>query len=204
MQLSQHLHSLGATLPLVMSVALGELAPWSVTSLQSWQPSGRPGSNPDWYIHVNITNPDPTQSELDPNILEGNVYCQIVWLYPDVPYNQIVPCEIVDTTSPTAWAWTVELLEADDDNPYPTSNFDLRWRAASTVSGSTEGDVQVWTGIGQFEWGKNLQGTCAASGFCSFWLKEESTPVSIEVSSLSCSGTVDEALRGLNCDQESQ
>ncbi|GAW12478.1 hypothetical protein ANO14919_018480 [Xylariales sp. No.14919] len=200
MQLHQCLHALGMALPLFTPAALGELVPWPVTGLETWQPSGRPGSNPDWYIHANITNPDPTQSEQDPSIAEGNVYCQIVWLYPNVPYNQISACEIVDTTSPTPWAWTVELLEADDADPYPTTNFDLRWRAASTVSNSTEEEVRIWTGIGQFEVAKNLQGTCAASGFCTFWLKAESTPVPVDVTSISCRGTVDEALHGLNCD----
>ncbi|TGJ81249.1 hypothetical protein E0Z10_g7515 [Xylaria hypoxylon] len=204
MKLRQYIHALGIALPFFVSVTLGELEPWSVTALETWQPSGRPASNPYWYIHVNITNLDPTRSVLDPSIAEGTVYCRIVWLYPDVPYNQVTECEIVDITSPTTWAWTVELLKAADDNPFPTTNFDLRWRAASTLPDSTEEDVQIWTGVGQFEAAKNLQGTCAASGFCLFGLKAESTPVLVDVTSISCWGTVDEALHGLNCDEEAQ
>ncbi|KAH8159703.1 hypothetical protein CIB48_g8544 [Xylaria polymorpha] len=201
MQFRQYLHVLGATLPLFASTVFGELPPWQVTSLQTWQPSGRPGNNPDWYIHVNITNPDPTQSDTDPNVALGKVYCQIVWLYPNAPYNQIKECEIADTTDPTPWAWTVELLEADnDEDPYPITNFDLRWRAAYTSPNSAEQDVQIWTGVGQFQIGKNMQGTCAASGFCQWWLKTTSTPVLIDVASVSCQGTVEEALYGINCD----
>ncbi|KAI0456827.1 hypothetical protein F5B21DRAFT_125961 [Xylaria acuta] len=193
-------HALGTTLPLLASTVFGELSPWQVTGLETWQPSGRPGNSPDWYIHVNITNPDPTQNDPDPNVALGKVYCQIVWLYPNAPYNQVKDCEVVDTTSPAPWAWTVELLEADDADPYPITNFDLRWRAASTSSASTDEDVQIWTGVGQFEIAKNMQGQCAASGFCLWWLKAASTPVLIDVVSVSCQGTVEEALHGINCD----
>ncbi|KAI0490440.1 hypothetical protein F4859DRAFT_7999 [Xylaria cf. heliscus] len=199
MQLHRHLQSLGTVLPFFASTAFGELPPWQVTSLQTWQPSGRPGNSPDWYIHVNITNPDPTQGDTDPNVSLGKVYCQIVWLYPDAPYNQINDCEIMDTTGATPWAWTVELLEADDADPYPITNFDLRWRAASTSPASADEDVQIWTGVGQFEIGKNMQGTCAASGFCQWWLSAASTPALIDVASVSCQGTVEEALYGINC-----
>ncbi|KAI3335161.1 hypothetical protein F4824DRAFT_489869 [Ustulina deusta] len=204
MQLHRYLHALGTALPLFAPTALGQLSPWQVTGLQTWQPSGRPGSSPDWYVHVNITNPDPTQSVADPDVAQGKVYCQVVWRYPDVPYNQISECDIVDTTGSTTWAWTVELLEADDADPSPTTNFGLRWRAASTLSASADEDVQIWTGVGQFEVAMNMQGTCAASGFCSWALKPESTPVPVEVTSVSCSGTVDEALYGIDCDQEAE
>lgn len=199
MQIRQYLHALGTALPLLPSAALAQLAPWQVTYIETWQPSGRPGNSPDWYIHVNITNPDPTLSDPNPNITQGKVYCKIVWLYPNAPYNQISACDIVDTTGPTPWAWTIELLEADDADPYPTTNFDLRWRAASTAPAATEEGVQIWTGVGQFEVAKNLQGTCAASGFCLWWLKATSTPVLIDVTSVFCQGTVEEALQGINC-----
>ncbi|KAI1747379.1 hypothetical protein F4782DRAFT_426253 [Xylaria castorea] len=200
MQILRYLHVLGTTLPLFASIVLGELPPWQVTGLETWQPSGRPGNSPDWYIHVSITNPDPTQGYSDPNVTLGKVYCQIVWLYPNAPYNQVKECEIVDTNSWTPWVWTVELLEADDADPDPITNFDLRWRAASTSSASEEEDLQIWTSVGQFEIGKNMQGTCAASGFCLWWLKAASTPVLIDVASISCHGTTEEALHGINCD----
>ncbi|KAI0403152.1 hypothetical protein F4802DRAFT_316487 [Xylaria palmicola] len=201
MKLCQSFHALGTALSFFTSVALGELAPWQVTGLETWQPSGRPGNNPDWYIHVNITNPDPTQCNTDPSVAQGKVYCQLVWLYPDAPYNQVSECEVVDTTSPAVgWAWTVELLEAGDPDPYPTTNFDLRWRAASTSSAPTGEGVEIWTGVGQFEIGKNMRGTCAASGFCLWYLAAESAPALVDVATVSCRGTVEEALQGINCD----
>ncbi|KAJ2993906.1 hypothetical protein NUW58_g1187 [Xylaria curta] len=200
MKIHNHILALTTALSLFPSDAVGGLARWQVIGIDTWQPSGRPGNSPDWYIHVNITNPDPTKTDPDPNIAQGKVYCQIVWLYPNVPYNQIKECEIVDTTGPTTWAWTVELLEADDDNPSPILNFDLRWRAASISSAATEEGVEIWTGIGQFEAFKNLQGACAASGFCSWWLNPASAPVLIDVIPVSCQGTVEEALHGINCD----
>ncbi|KAI0805879.1 hypothetical protein GGR55DRAFT_260268 [Xylaria sp. FL0064] len=193
MQLHDCLHTAGVTLLLFVPSAIGQDSPWQVTGLKSWSPSGRPGTNPDWYINVNITSPDSPSSV---------TYCQIVWDYPDVPYNQILDCEVLGASNSTAWAWTVELLEATDDGPYPTTNFDLRWRAATPLTDSTDEDFQIRTGVGQFEVGKNMQGLCAASGFCSWALKTESIPVPIEVESISCHGTVDEALHGSNCNAE--
>ncbi|KAI1284711.1 hypothetical protein F5Y07DRAFT_393679 [Xylaria sp. FL0933] len=152
MQLRDCLHTLGATLLFLVSTTLGQDSPWQVTDLKSWSPSGRPGTNPDWYIHVNITSTDSPSSM---------VYCQIVWDYPDVPYNQTLDCEVLDASDSTAW--TVELLEATDDDPYPTTNFDLRWRAATPLIYSTDEDFQILTGVGQFEVGKNMQGLANAT-----------------------------------------
>ncbi|KAI3321851.1 hypothetical protein HD806DRAFT_502121 [Xylariaceae sp. AK1471] len=199
MQLRQYSHALATALPLFTSLAVGELAPWHVTGLGTYSPSGRPGNSPDYYIHVNISNPDPTQSDPAPSTPPGNVYCQAIWVYPDVPYNKIVECDIVDSTTPTTWVWTLEPLEAGDESPWPTTNFDLRWRAASTSAYPTEEGIQIWTGVGQFEVGKNMKGLCAASGFCVWELKPESNPVLIDVSSVSCQGTLEEALHGINC-----
>ncbi|KAI1824175.1 hypothetical protein F4861DRAFT_539348 [Xylaria intraflava] len=197
MQSHRHFNTLA--LLLFASAAFADLKPWHVTGLRTWQPSGRPGSDPHWYDYVNISNPDPTQGVPD---TRGKVYCKIVWVYPDVPYNQVLDCEIVDTitTTPIPWAWTVELLMGDAGS-YPVSNFDLRWRAASTEQPyGIAGDVEIWTGTGHFEAGRNLDYLCAASGFCSGALKAASTPFLINVTSVSCYGTLEEALHGINCD----
>ncbi|GAW27342.1 putative cell death in tomato 1 [Rosellinia necatrix] len=204
MQFSHHLQALGTAFALFGSAALGsaattgDLSPWKVAKLESYQPSGRPGNSLDWYIHVNITNPDPTQGYL---ATEGKVYCQLVWQYPNAPYGQITPCTVVDTTSPVPWAWTVELLEAEED-PWPISNFGLRWRAVSTTPADANDDdgVQLYTGDGQFKVGDNLSGQCAASGFCKWYLKADSTPALVDVDSLPCDGSIEQALLGINCD----
>lgn len=208
MRFSQYLRALGTALPLLTTPAHGtSLAPWQVARLGTFSPSGRPGSSPDYYIHVNITNPDPTQaSSTDPGIASGKVYCEFVWRYPDTPYSNISTCSILDVDAAAAvpWVWTVELIEAEDENPSATTDFDLLWRAATTAE-TTQGEedgsgVQTWTGRGHFEVGDNMQGTCAASGFCSWGLKDASSPFPVDVSTVSCRGTVEEALQGINCD----
>ncbi|KAI0100802.1 hypothetical protein GGR51DRAFT_531740 [Nemania sp. FL0031] len=198
MQLHRYLSALATALPLFASAAVAQLAPWQVSNIQTWSPSGRPGSSPYYYIHVNITNPDPTQTATDPGITQGQVYCDISWLYPDAPYNNISACEIVNTTAPSAWAWTVELLEADTD-PSSTTNFELRWRAAANPEASTDSSTEIWTGVGKFQVGDNLQGTCAGSGFCSWYLKPTNTPFPINVTSVQCQGTAEEALNDMDC-----
>lgn len=192
MQPRYYLQALGTVVPLFASTTLGII---SVTSLQTWSPSGRPGTSPDWYIHVNITDPDPTKTVSDPS--GPHVYCEVVWQYPAAPYNETIECNITDATGFVNWAWTVTLLEANDPDPWPTTNFDLLWRAVN-LSQSNE-PVIVWSGIGQFEVAKNLQGTCAGSGFCSWSLKPEDTPYVVEVTSEKCWGTWYEALRGFGC-----
>ncbi|KAI1429627.1 hypothetical protein F5Y12DRAFT_414534 [Xylaria sp. FL1777] len=202
MQLRHYIQALGAILPIFVSTANGQLSPWLVTGLQTWQPSGRPGNSPDWYVHVNLTNPNPDQSVLDANDTQSSVYCEVVWQYPNVPYNQIVNCEVAETADSVLWAWTAELLEATDPDPYPTTNFDLRWRASPIVLNQKDEYLQIWTGTAQFEVAKNMQGTCAASGFCLWVLKPEDTPVSVEIDTVTCWGSLGEALHGINCNEE--
>jgi hypothetical protein len=199
MQLPHYSHALATALSVFASLAVGELAPWQVTGLGTSSPTGLPGSSHLYYLHVNISNPDPTQSDPAPSTLPGKVYCQTTWVYPDVPYNKIIECDIVESTTPAPWVWTLEPLEAGDEYPSTTTNFDLRWRAASTSTNPTDTGVQIWTGVGQFKVGKDMKGLCAASGYCQWELKPESTPVLIDVSSVTCQGTVDEALHGINC-----
>ncbi|KAI8630248.1 hypothetical protein F5Y19DRAFT_474635 [Xylariaceae sp. FL1651] len=200
MQPHEYIRAVTATLSLFATFALADLAPWQVTGLNTFSPSGRPGSSPNYYIRVNISNPDPTQSAPAPsNGTQGTVNCNALWLYGDLPYNKIYDCQILDLTTPTSWAWTFEPLEANDTYPSPTENFDIRWRAADSAA-STEEGVRIWTGYGQFEVGKNMQGTCAASGFCSWGLKAENRPFPINVTSVVCQATVEEALHGINCD----
>ncbi|KAI2643223.1 hypothetical protein GGS21DRAFT_495369 [Xylaria nigripes] len=201
MQLRQYLNALATALPLLASPALSDLAPWHVTGISTFSPSGRPGSSTEFYNYANITNPDPTQTETDPEITQGKVSCKLVWQYPDVPYSQAMDCEILDTTVPSPWIWTVEFLKRDNDTN-PINNFDLRWRAAPREkypSESHEG-LQIWTGAGHFKVGQNMDFLCAASGFCSGGLKATSNPALINVTTVSCHGTLEEALSGINCD----
>ncbi|KAK5631124.1 hypothetical protein RRF57_006839 [Xylaria bambusicola] len=194
MQVRHYLQALGIAIPLFTTSALGR---FSVTSLNTWSPSGRPGTSPDYYIHANITDPDPTKDTPDAD--GAQVYCAFVWQWPNAPYNQILDCVIADGGRPVGWAWTVELLEATEtEEPFPTTNFDLHWRAIN-LSQPQDGNVTFYSGIGHFEVGKNLQGTCAASGFCSWALKPTETPVVIDITTETCLGTFDEALNGLNC-----
>ncbi|KAI0871351.1 hypothetical protein GGS24DRAFT_471864 [Hypoxylon argillaceum] len=200
MQLHRYLHALGTALPLFTSAALAQLAPWKVASIQTWQPSGRPGSSPNWYIHANITNPDPEQCNTDPAVAQGQVYCEITWVYPNAPYNQVSACQIVNTAAPTPWSWTVELLEGDGGDSYPVSNFALRWRAASTSPAAAGENVAIFTGVGSFLTADNLQGNCAASGFCQWYLNPADTPFLVNATSVSCAGPVAEALLDANCE----
>ncbi|KAI0525388.1 hypothetical protein F5B22DRAFT_336646 [Xylaria bambusicola] len=196
MQIRRYLQVLGLAIPLFAASAFGR---FSVTSLNTWSPSGRPGSSPDYYIHANITDPDPTKDVSDAD--GAQVYCALAWQWPDIPYNQILDCEISDARGSVSWAWSIELLKATDaENPSPTTNFYLHWRAINTSQPQDE-DVIVYSGIGHFEVGENMQGTCAASGFCSWALKQAEIPVLIDITTEKCSGTFDEALHGLNCSE---
>jgi hypothetical protein len=147
---------------------------------------------------VNISHANPRKGAAQDDD-SSTVSCRPTWQWPALPYNVIYDCEIVGAAG--HWIWTVEPLEADnDESPWPTTNFGLRWRAAASTNHTAKKDgVRIWTGVGQFEVGKNMQGTCAASGFCVWGLKPESNPVLVDVASLLCQGTLEEALKGINC-----
>ncbi|KAI2629045.1 hypothetical protein GGS21DRAFT_527193 [Xylaria nigripes] len=196
----QYLNALATTLPLLTSSALASLSPWQVTTVNTFRPSGLPNNSPYSYNKAYITNPDPTQNSTDPNLTQGRVYCELIWLEPDVLYNRVLSCTIVDTDAATHWAWTVELLKGNSTHPDPLSSFDLRWRAVSTSYMPDPPDyVQLWTGTGHFQSGDNLLYSCGGSAVCSASLKPESIPVLVDVASVQCHGTLQEALYGTKC-----
>ncbi|OIW30170.1 hypothetical protein CONLIGDRAFT_576629 [Coniochaeta ligniaria NRRL 30616] len=164
-------------------------APWEISSLSTFSPSGRPGSSP--YSILNITISDPNTILAGPSPTGPAVFppstaiCNTSFVGTAPPYNQILNCSEVQYGS-----WTFEILEANNTSyPSATTNFDVRFTHVDNVT--VIGDVysQVYAGTGHFEVGKNMAGICGASGVCSWGLKDEERPYLIQQSRVSCTGT---------------
>lgn len=64
------------------------------------------------------------------------------------------------------------MLEPDDGEPSPTTNFKLHFELHK--------DGQLFVGEENFKVGDNMRGLCSAGGVCSFSLKEENTPFPVK------------------------
>ncbi|KAI0397045.1 hypothetical protein F5Y17DRAFT_416943 [Xylariaceae sp. FL0594] len=183
-----HVLASASAVALFLSAQAQDLEPaqWQVTSLSSYSPAG---GQSQWlidyyFIELNITNPH-----------DGVVVsCTTTWKDSDVPYGKITDCQGGGDTTAT---WTLEPLEFPH---FGTTDMYLRWRAAAAPS-SSDGTMHssVLIGVAHFEVGDNMTGQCAARGFCNWYLKSESTPVSVDVKAVLCQGTVEEAVHDLNC-----
>lgn len=140
--------------------ALGynNLKPWEISRLGTFSPSGRPGSSP-WSV-INITISDPNARTVTPTI------CSAQWTWETPPWDQVQAC----TEDPHGeWSF-VMVKSADSDYPSPTTDFVLRFTLV------LQGMHRQFLGVARFRIGENMSGLCAASGFCSFGLKEELVP----------------------------
>ncbi|KAI0139348.1 hypothetical protein GGR57DRAFT_496201 [Xylariaceae sp. FL1272] len=148
--------------------------PWQVIKLSTYSPSGRPNTSPDYYVSAAIRNPDPSKGDAASDV---EVDCKATWQYPDLPYNKSFDCVLADGTV-SSWSWSMEPIQANSTSASSTTNFVLAFQAISNTA--TSGESIVWAGTQSFAVGDNLQGTCAGSGFCSWALKPEKTPVLID------------------------
>ena len=135
-----------------LAAATPALKPWEITSLNTFSPSGRPGSSP-WSV-INITISDPSDTSVSPAICVGK------WTFEEPPYGVLNNCSDV-----SGGRWTFTMLKSDNaDSASPTTDFKLRFELKKAGAD--------FVGTGKFAVGENMSGLCSASGFCSFGLKD--------------------------------
>jgi hypothetical protein len=220
--LSRHilLPTLCSFLPLTAASPTGEAndhhpAPWQVTSLSTFSPSGRPGSSPYCIVNITITDPDTPFSHLLPSDPQtpsveplafhpSTAICNVSFVGNDPPYNRVINCtetgpETAAVGNPLGSIWTFEMVKVDNTTaesyPSPTTNFDVVFTHVSYldvgVPGGDRGSKQysrVYVGKAHFEVGENMAGVCGASGVCSWGLKAEERPYLVEQRLLFCNG----------------
>lgn len=164
------------------------LKPWEISHLSTFSPSGRPGSSMYNILNLTITDPNtlpaahtPTGTAVFP---PSTAICNTSWVSGNEPYNQVLNCTAIDYGY-----WTFEILEANTTDYHSgTQNFDVKITLVDSVRVPGEDAKQVFTGRAHFEVGQNMKGLCAASGFCSWGLKEELSPWLVNQKRESCTG----------------
>jgi hypothetical protein len=119
---------------------------------------------------MNLTISDPNDASVSP------VMCVRQWDFGNEdPYDKVIACSEVP-----GGRWMFVMLEADGADgvtPSPISNFGVRFTLEKKKN--LKKDDEKWVGDAKFVIGENMSGLCAASGFCSFGLKEELAPFAV-------------------------
>jgi hypothetical protein len=159
------------------------LQPWQVTHLAVYSPSGRPGSSAWSTIDIEIEN---TNQIYAGNTPYGDSYfgpvavnCSGQWTWPRLnAYGTVFGCD-----ANAGGLFTFRMLPATNaTNPSPTTDFDLeftlvqnKWLLDNVTNGNSYLLSKTWLGTTQFSVGDNMRGLCAASGFCWWDLKTNTT-----------------------------
>ncbi|KAK3504165.1 hypothetical protein B0T13DRAFT_412503 [Neurospora crassa] len=146
-------------------VAALALTPWEIVQVNTYSPSGRPGSSTISYIKTTIADPNTTTNT--------TANCNIEWdglTKGETPYNTALECTPVQDG-----LWEFEVLRADSDSERSSiSNFILRFTRMTNDGNLYVGSITLNSGVDQ-----NLFFMCAASGFCYANLRPESAPVRV-------------------------
>ncbi|KAI2637646.1 hypothetical protein GGS26DRAFT_419417 [Hypomontagnella submonticulosa] len=165
-----------------------KLEPWQVSRMNTFSPSGRPGSSRTAFARATITNPgsNPAGEESSFGPSSANCTAQWDWFTPDEPYGQVFECETEENaTSTTVAKWTMEIVEAvNSTQPIPTEDFDVKFTLTQTLTEEGEEVSKTYLGTQHFELAVNMRGTCGGSGVCSWSLMEEKTPVLVQPTQL--------------------
>lgn len=153
-------------------VAAQTLAPWEILQVDTYSPSGRPGSSTTSYIKTTITDPNSSTTNT-------TATCTIEWdslTKDETPYNFATECTPVHDGT-----WEFEVLRpnpsSDSESPAVSisiSNFILRFTRFTNDGNLYIGSVSLDSGPD-----RDLSFMCAASGFCHANLRPESTPLKL-------------------------
>jgi hypothetical protein len=163
-----------ATLTTVAVTAVGSpivpgdaLQPWLLTTLYTHSPSGRPNSSP--YHTLNLTIYDPNTID---NYQPVTTNCSLQWLS-GTPYEIETPC-----TEFKQGTWSFKLQQGTNETGWSSvDNFNLTFTLVRHADQPMQKEGVEFVGGAHFQVGQNLNGTCAASGFCNWGLKINPFPI---------------------------
>ncbi|KAL0469305.1 hypothetical protein QR685DRAFT_554158 [Neurospora intermedia] len=145
--------------------ALALMTPWEIVQVNTYSPSGRPGSSTISYIKTTITGPNSATNT--------TANCNIEWdsiTKGQTPYDTAPECTPVEDG-----LWEFEVLRADPDSQRSSiSNFSLCFTRMTNDGNLYVGSVTLNSRVD-----RDLFFMCAASGFCYANLRSESTPVRV-------------------------
>ncbi|KAL6710807.1 hypothetical protein ACN47E_007864 [Coniothyrium glycines] len=167
--------------PLEARQSNSPLQDWQVSQVSWSSPSGRPGSYPFSSLIAEAT--DPNEINLGPSKVDGKdvivpagskaTNCKAQWFRGENPLGRTWPCDAVSDGY-----WVMNVL-AGEDGTFSTTNFNLKFtHKADLINFGSEYNA-TFEATGNFGVGKNMGGSCGASGVCGWGLKEENKPFAI-------------------------
>ncbi|KAI0471837.1 hypothetical protein GGR56DRAFT_655771 [Xylariaceae sp. FL0804] len=189
--------------PVDSSPPYGEIGPWKVTAMSTYSPTGRPGESTLASISATITNPNQIKAGQSPSGVDAafppsTASCVVQWDYStQSPYNNVSACTTTVVasngttagTGTTSTSWTFEPTQAGGG--WVTEDVILNFTLAYATTDGVGGNQQyskVLKGSGHFKVGDNMEGACAASGFCDWGLVPADAPYLIQPALFACEG----------------
>jgi len=157
-----------AASPVVQRQVTTEFAPWNITNVESYKPSGEPSPNTNRRISVRITDPN------DILLMRASrfgfaffpamtVDCNIEWEFPAglPPYGEEKLCQPAGDGS----SFTVALVEGTGELE-TVLDFGLKFKESREVNVRQFYFKRVFEGTASFKAGVNYQGSCGDAGVC--------------------------------------
>lgn len=174
-----------------------DLRPWLLPKVDTFSPSGRPGSSPFDTINITIIDPNTiTSGPVTFPPITANCSAQFEWNYAggtDPP--NALPWGVVQHCQPVRdGVWTFKILKphANETHSYPspTSNFRLEFTLVRSKPPSYgRRHSRKYIGAAHFEiFDGVLSGVCGGSGVCGWHLKEDDTPFVLRQAEVSREG----------------
>jgi hypothetical protein len=168
--------------PFALSPRETSLAPWQLTALNTFSPSGNPGNYPWSTITLSLTDPNtltlgPANST-SPITIPADASaknCAAKWIIGETPFGRSWPCE---QDGSSGW-WTLEIVETAD---FDVGRFDavITRVVEKRDFGSGEVRRRVFKAREHFGVGENMSGQCGGSGVCSWHLGEGVAPYDVQ------------------------
>jgi hypothetical protein len=159
-----------AASPVVQRQVTTEFAPWNITDLFSYKPSGQPSPNTNRRIALRITDPNEIKlmraSRFGFAVFPAlTVDCDIQWEFPAglPPYGEEILCPTSGDGS--SGNFTVALVEGTGELE-TVLDFGLKFKETREVNVHQYYFKRVFEGTVSFKAGQNYQGSCGESGVC--------------------------------------
>jgi len=164
--------------PIAQRQATPQLAPWTITDLFSYKPSGLPSTYKTRRIALRLTDPNVIQLmrasrfgyAVFPAITSD---CDIEWEFPDgqPPYGEEIVC--TPTGDATQYGnFSVALVEGTGELE-TVLDFGLKFTETREVSVLGNYFKRVFEGTVSFKAGENYEGSCGSAGVCAGQLRQD-------------------------------
>jgi hypothetical protein len=169
---------------LVERQASNDVAPWQITNVAAFKPSGRPNSSPTSTLSVTLSNPNTVRLQKTPTgyaVLPAfKARCRWEWeTKSGMPYGVETVCTPVDTDN--IYGSLTMKLSPGNGGSSPHGDFGLDIVESRDVTVLQTQYIRVYEGAVKLNTATNLNIVCGGSGVCSWGLKNGAVEVKQEL-----------------------